>query len=337
MLRIYPFAIGVTLTSAAIFAGTPANAAEAFAPAGAKAVFNVDYIYESTGKKSSSGMYDPKIWRVNRTVSISADLAAQIGTALPTLQAVDAAQMAGISNKVDRMQSAAAPMAPMMANVEKIMAKCGDDEACMARETQKLGFAMSGTPEMDKVMKAKKDVEPLLKPDAARYQAWFATAQSGTFVIDETVNMSIPDPICARRPRGRCTREEIRKGGGELPRPELKGGDRAGLAGLGAVEVDAAKNTLTLRFAGPLLLLPYIETITSDEPPETHDTPIPKGPQKRQMAYRTSASGTLSTGAPITVPLKGGWRSQAGEQVVMLKGDFGDAGKLTIRWRFKAI
>jgi len=34
------------------------------------------------------------------------------------------------------------------------------------------------------------------------------------------------------------------------------------------------------------------------------------------------------------VPLKGGWRSQAGEQVVALKGEFGDAGKLTVRWRF---
>ena len=37
-----------------------------------------------------------------------------------------------------------------------------------------------------------------------------------------------------------------------------------------------------------------------------------------------------------TVPLAGGWRSQAGQQVVPLKGAFGDGGQLTVRWQFKA-
>lgn len=40
-------------------------------------------------------------------------------------------------------------------------------------------------------------------------------------------------------------------------------------------------------------------------------------------------------GKPLTVPLKGGWRSQEGEQVVKLNGNYGDTGTLTVRWRFK--
>lgn len=39
---------------------------------------------------------------------------------------------------------------------------------------------------------------------------------------------------------------------------------------------------------------------------------------------------------PFTVPLKGPWSNQSGEQVVMLKGALGEAGKLTVCWRFEA-
>ena len=84
----------------------------------------------------------------------------------------------------------------------------------------------------------------------------------------------------------------------------------------------------------PMFLLPYTETITTDEPAGTHDTPTPKGPQQKQLSFRVNAAGGITHDKPITVALKGGWRSQAGEQVVALKGEFGDAGTLTIRWRF---
>jgi hypothetical protein len=179
-------------------------------------------------------------------------------------------------------------------------------------------------------MNAKKDIQALSKPDAARYQAWHATAQRGSYLIDETAHVSIPDPDCHNRPRQRCTRDEVRKGSGEVPVPPEAKKSR-GAAGLGAVEVDAAKNTLTLRLPVPLFALPYTETITTDEPAGSRDTPTPKGPQKKQHVFRV---GSTSDNKPITVALKGGWRTQAGEQVVPLKGEFGNGGNLTVRWRF---
>jgi hypothetical protein len=66
----------------------------------------------------------------------------------------------------------------------------------------------------------------------------------------------------------------------------------------------------------------------------THDTPTPKGPQQKLLRYRVNAAGGIMNEKPFTVPLKGGWRSQQGEQVMNLKGEFGDAGTLTVRWRF---
>lgn len=329
------FALSAGLALAASFA---THAAEPFAPPGAKATLSVEYSYESAGRKSSAGMYDPYEWRVKRGMSIAVDLAAQAALALPMVQAVDAKQMAGVTSQVGKAQAVATKMAPMMADVQKIMAKCGDDEACMTREVEKMGTAMAGTPKMAAAMDARKDAAELMKPAGARYQAWRATAQRGTYAIDESVNMSIPDPICAGKPRHRCTRSEVRKGGGPIPVPPeaYSKGNLGAAAGLGAVEVDAERNTITIGLPNALGLLPYTETIVTDEPAGTHDKPTPVGPQARQLLYRVSASGSGMMEQPFTVPLKGGWRDQAGERVVKLKGKFGDEGTLTVRWRFAA-
>ena len=311
-----------------------AYASDAFAPAGAKATLSVDYVYESAGKKRSEGMYDPYEWRVKRSANLVAELAAQPVTAMPTVQAIDASQKAELKGKSDKAQSVATQMAPMTADVQKMMAKCGEDEACLTREAQKMGEALQGTPEMTAAMNAKKDAQELGKPGAPRYQAWRPTAQKGSYFIEETVHISVTDPICTGKPRHRCTRDEVRKGSGEIPVPPDAKKSPGAAAGISAVEVDAGKSTLTVALPVPMFLLPYTETITTDEPEGTHDTPTPKGPQQKQLRFRVNAAGAVTHEKPITVALKGGWRSQAGEQVAALKGEFGDAGTLTVRWRF---
>jgi hypothetical protein len=322
---------------AAVLAATCAasHAADVFVPAGAKATLSVDYLYESAGKKRSEGMYDPYEWRVKRSANLVAELAAQPATAMPTVQAIDASQMAALQGKSDKAQAVATQMAPMMDDVQKIMARCGENEACISREVQKMGMAMQGTPQMDAAMNAKKDAQSLMQPDAPRYQAWRPTAQKGSYLIDEAVHISVTDPICTSKPRHRCTRDETRKGSGEIPVPAEANSKRnkGAAAGISAVELDAARNTLTVGLPVPLSLLPYTETITTDEPEGTHDTPTPKGPQQKMQSLRVSAEGGAMP-KPFTVALKGGWRGQAGEQVMNLKGDFGDSGTLTVRWRF---
>jgi hypothetical protein len=313
---------------------TVTYAADAFAPVGMRATLSVDYVYESAGKKRSEGMYDPYEWTVKRSARVVAELAAQPPTAMPTVQAMDSSQMAELKGKSDKAQSVATQMAPMMADVEKIMAKCREDEACITREAQKMGAAMQGTPKLAAAMSAKGDAQELGTPGAPRYQAWRATAQKGSYVIDETVRISVTDPICMSRPRQRCTRNETRKGSGEIPLPPDAKTNSSTAAGFSAVEVDTSKRTLTLGLPVPMFLLPYTETITTDEPAGTHDTPTPKGPQQKLHRFRVNAAGGITHDKPLTVALNGNWRSQTGEQVVVLKGEFGDAGKLTARWRF---
>lgn len=309
---------------------TAAYSAEDFAPVGAKATLSVDYVYESAGTERREGEGYSQEWRVKRSASLTADLSAQVTTAMPTMQALSTAQNAELKGMSTKAQSAVTKMAPMGADIEKLMAKCGDDEACMTREIQKMGAAMQGTPQLATAMSAKKDIDELSKPGAPRYQAWHATAQKGTYLIDEKVLISTFDLAC---PGQRCTRDETRKGSGEIVVPVDANSkmDKGTSAGFSAVELDAVKNTLTVTLPVPMLL-PITETITTDA--HESGTPTPKGPQQKLQGFRVNAAGDYAHKTPFTVPLKGGWRSQAGEQVLNLKGNFGEGGTLTVRWRF---
>lgn len=330
------------LAALGILAIIPAvQGAEPFASPGAKALLTVDYLYDSTGRKSSQGMYDPYEWRVKRNLTLEAQLAAQAPTAMPTVQAIDGAQMAQLHGKQAKAQSVATQMAPMQMDIQKIMARCGENEACISREVQKMGAAMAQDPKQMAAMNAaKKDAQSLASPGAMRYQAWRPTAQKGTYVIEELVKVSVTDPICTSKPRHRCIREETRMGSGDVPVPAdaRSKGNAGAAAGISAVELDAEKGALTIGLPVPLAMLPYTETITSDEPDGTYDTPIPKGSRKRENFFRVSASGSgFMHDKPFTVALKGGWRDQAGEQTVKLPGEFGNGGTLTVRWRFKVL
>lgn len=50
---------------------TVTYAADVFVPAGAKATLSVDYLYESAGRKSSNGGYDPYEWKVKRNLRLT--------------------------------------------------------------------------------------------------------------------------------------------------------------------------------------------------------------------------------------------------------------------------
>jgi hypothetical protein len=325
----------VTLFMATL--GTVAFAADSFAPAGAKATLTVEYLYESSG--TTQEKYDRHEWRVKRTVSLTADLAAQATTSLPALQAFEAGQNAALKNQAAQAEKLATDMAPMTANIEKLMAQCGNDDRCMEREIMKMGLGMAGTPEAAAMAKSGKEGAQVMAPGAPRYQAWRATAQKGTYVIDETVRFEstyVGEAMnyCAKVPNARCTREETRKGGAAAPTPP------GGPAGLSAVEVDTVKNTLTIMLPSPLQPLAYTETVkTNYTDPYYKDDPQassykPNGTAQKALAFRVTANGKSFHEQPLTVALKGGWRSQSGEQVIALPGRFGEAGTLTVRWRF---
>ena len=299
-----------------------AHAAD-FAPKGARALLVTDFVYESSGRKADR--VDSHEWRVSRTLHIEAQLTADAPTSWGSA-GPDAAQAAKVEKLQAQSAKLATQMAPTMEALQAIVARCGEDEKCVERETAKLGFGMSGTAQLAATQKTGREAAEAARPGDPRVQRWVGAAQKGSYAIDEKTHIVHADPICMKLPGARCTRDETRKGSGALASSN---------GSLASIEVDIVKNTVLVQLPMPLDALPYTETIVTDEPEGTHETPTPKGPRPGQLIFRQTADGQPGA-KPFTVPLKGGWRNQSGEQTVKINGQAGEGGTLTVRWRFSA-
>jgi hypothetical protein len=282
---------------------------------GTKATLSVEYVFESSGKQQDKN--DQHEWHVSRVAKLTAQLSAETAMAVPAMHAPDAAQNADMKHMQDHVASAQQKMAPMAADIEKLMAKCGDDEACMTREIQNYGMNAKMTPELKS---AKQDVQAVsAQAQGGRYQLWSASAQKGTYSIDEKRHDVVADPGCM--PSLHCTRDMTRKGDGELPLPPAAKKDPKAATGFALVEVDALKNTVVMRLPTPLMPLPYSQTLTTNSPEEKSGT------------TQTVASfpGEIK---PITVALTGDLKNQSGTQSFKINSKDGDSGTLTVKWRF---
>jgi len=316
-------------------AACAAHAAD-FAPPGAKGTLTVSYHYESSGKigPSKDKTLELHEWQAQRQVDMKVDLVADKPAPMPMLQAIDAVQAARFDKQQQQARKTVAlaspAMAPMMADAQAIVARCGDDEKCIERETMKMGAAMSGTQQLDDTLKAGKaagDAAAATPPGAARYQAWRVAAQGGTYRIEQSSRVVHADPGCMVNPGHRCQRRSEGKGAGALPQPPKT-------VAVQAVELDAQAQTLTLQLPAPLMPLPYSDTVTSDEPKGTQV--VPPGTHARQQLFRVTGDGKATPDKPFTVALKGGWRTQSGEQLVRVSGDASEGGTLRVRWTFSA-
>lgn len=322
-------ALEVTLVLAA--AAGAAHAAD-FAPVGAKATLSVEYRFVAKGQDAPSRdkVYLVREWNVTHSVDVVAVLLATKPQPLPGLHTMEAQQQARLQQQQAQVQKHAAQMAPMMAGVQAILAKCGEDEKCIERETMKMGAGLSGTQQLDDTLKSGRETAAALKPGADRYQRWQGQSQQGRFELAQSWHVLHRDPICMSLPKASCTHDLVRKGSGEF----------APSASPVQVEFDLQGGTAIVQLPVPMGLLAYTETHSTNEPAGTHSTPAPTAPQKGQMPLRLTADNKPVI-APLKVPLKGDWRSLSGEQVVSMgAGSWhnasGEPGKLVLRWRWTA-
>ncbi len=308
------------LLAAALTAMTAHARADAFAAKGAKATLTVEYVYTSNGKTQDQN--DSHQWSVNRTVKLSADLIAQTPQSLPTMHEMEEGQKADLKNKQEKVQSAQEKMAPLQADIEKIMAKCGEDEACMQREIQKYGMANSDSATMNSARSAKKDVEVATKQGPARYQLWSAASQKGTYSIEESRHDVVADPACGASLH--CTTDENAKGAGEVPLPPGAKAAASGLPGFSMAEIDAGGKTLAIVLPVPLSPLPYTKTVKSNSP------------DRKSGTFQELVRCPPKDLKPVRVALKGGGRDESGTEEIKIAGAGADGGTLTIRWKLTA-
>lgn len=315
-----------TLTGLAVAAvASGATFAQTFSPAGTTGTLSVEYVFTSAGRKAD--INDSREWKVNRTVSLQAELAAGAPSPAPTLGPVDPKYMADNARLGERAVGVARDMQPLTDGVEKIIAKCGDNEACIERETMKLGLATKMTPKLEA---AGREVADMSKAPANRYQRWQAQSLKGTYTVDESLKLVHSDPICVHHPKLRCTRTETRKGAGAVPPPPAAQKDPRVGAGFSGVEVDTGKNTFTVLLPLPLNTLPIEQTIATDEPERLKEN------VKRSTQLDSGLLGFKPTSQPITIALKGSARSQSGTHTYDMADAAGNPGKLSVRWSFAA-
>jgi len=301
----------------------PASA-DVFVAPNAKGTLEVEYTYDSSGKTKDS--YDVHEWQVKRVMKMTAQMTADATSPMPSLHQMDAAQQADLQAKHARAMASGAKaqqkMAPMMGDIQAIMAKCGEDEACIEKAVTSYGMSQQMTPELESAQQDVKDVAEASKPGAPRYQMWHATGQKGTYTIDEKVHLIDSDPICMEVPGagGRCTIDTSGHGGGDIPAaPTLDGA-----AGISAVEFDSVGKTLMIRLPVPIGMLNYSETMTSNHP-------------EKKAGTTTKSIRFPPEVKPLTASIKGNAQGQSGEETIKLSGKAEDGGTLTVRWRFKEL
>jgi hypothetical protein len=309
--------------------------AETFVAKGTKGTLDVVYFYDAVGKGGTAD--NNSEWKVSRVVNLNVQLSADAPAPLPGLHTMNAAEQAELASKsasaTKSAQSAEQKMAPMMADIESIMAKCGEDEACIEEAVTGYGKSMEMTPELQSAQQDVADAVKASEPGALRYQIWRPTAQTGTYSIDETVKVLHRDPICMElaNASATCTILTTRKGEGSIRPPQ----DSSLSGGLSGVETDAQKKTLAIQLPLPTGVVSYKQTIVTDEPGQKSGTTTQSMMWPQQdMDHKQIADAVNGV---IVVALKGNGRDQSGEKVVKLSGEAEESGTLKIRWHFKAL
>lgn len=298
---------GIFVLAAVALAAPGIEAAE-FAPKGTAATLTVEYVYASTGKTDNG--VDAREWNIKRSATVTADLVTEGPAPYSAMHEMSADQKEDLAKKQTAMKGAQKKLEPMAADMEKIAAKCGDDEACLAREVQKYGFSMDEG-QKKQAASAGEDAKVLGKEGPKRYEYWRATGQKGTYSIEEKAHILSGDPLCMTLPGKRCTIDETRKGSGALA-PVAASAAR--------FELDTKTNALEIQLPVPLTL-PYTKTVTTNTPGE-------KGGTSQGMLRFPPSDPKI-----VKVAVKGDWKNQSGSETLKTSGEKDEAGSVTIRWK----
>ncbi len=285
--------------------------AQLLVPAGAKGTLSVQYSYMEIGAKKDK--YDPKEWHVQRSISLVAQMTADKQQPLSVMRPMEKEQAADLQNKQAAAQSLTKKQEPVMADMMKIMEKCGENEDCISKAVAAYGLTMDPS----KVNNVKDEAAALGKQGGPRYQLWKPVSQSGKYSVDEWYRGATADPLCLVKPQQRCHREETRKGGGEVPAPP--NGKNVSVA---MFEVDSQKKDILVTLPVPLNVLRYTRTVKSDFPDEASGS---------SEGVLTNLLGKLK---PMTFAIPADLRSVNGTQSIKLDGAEGEGGTLVVKWQF---
>ena len=294
-----------------IFAFAVADTALAqLLPPGSRGTLTVDYRYQSSGTEADPDGNDRRDWRVTRQVSITAQMVAEPHSAVEALLPGTAAEKADLEDRRQRAASGLRKVTPMMGDIQRLLQKCGEDEACMQRES----MALANTMDKDTMRSAGEDAAAAGGPLNNHYQLWRVGTYGGRYTADELYNAALADPDCLSAPRSQCVSQTVRKGSGPLPTVDTP------LAVM--MEVDGPGKRLQISLPVAHGNLPVTRTVTG------------KVPDGKTGTFPDQMSFPWTRLKPVVVTIPGGLDSANGTQTVKVEGERDEGGTLTVTWRF---
>ncbi len=279
-------------------------------PPRSKGMLTLEYVYASNGQWTDAQGNDRRDWRVSRKVSVSAQMVAENHSPVAALLSGTAAEKQDMAGREQRTQRGAQKVAPMMADIEAVMQKCGEDEACMEREAMRLASTM----DEGAIRSAGQDAAAAGRPMNNNYQLWRVATYDGRYTADELYNAALADPDCLSAPRSQCVSQTTRKGNGPIPVTNTP------LAVM--MEVDGPGKRLYISLPIAAGNMPVTRTVTG-EPSDGKPGTFPD-----QMPFPWTRI------KPIAVPIPQGLDKANGIQRVKIDGEAGEGGTLTVSWRF---
>jgi hypothetical protein len=296
-------------------------AGQAPAKAGTKATVDIEYSFE--GNYSNKKEYDTVDWRLKRNLKVSYEIYAgdlSIASAFDKSQNKQLeADTAAVSAQ---SQAMAANNADLMANVQKVMEACGEDEACIEKAAMNMAQQPGAQKQLKNMQKDGKAVSDSAQAMSAnsppRFQVWTGKPDKSALVggaasIEETLHSTVYDPGCFKT-NNICTYDRARKGA-----QAVDAAAKAIVAASPMVEVDTVKDLVSVTLPVPMM------DIAADEKST-------EGTKKVAVPFYPGYVKDIEDGLKF-VSVAG----RQGEKSIKLKelGDYNGPVTFTVRWQFR--
>jgi len=313
--------LAVAVLTAALACSHAALADSAPAKAGTKAIVDIEYSFE--GSYAAKKQYDSVDWRLKRNLKVSYEIYAGDLATASMLDKSQNQQLEADSAAVSaQSQAMAANNADLMANMQKAVEACGEDEACIEKYVMQMAQQPGAQKQLKNMqkdgMEVSKSAQAMSANSPPRFQQWLGKPGqpakiSGEAGLEETLHSTVYDPGCFKT-NNICTFDRARKGA-----QAVDAAAKYLAAGSPMVEVDTAKDLISVTLPAPMM------DIVADEKST-------EGTKKVAVPFFPGSYGDIEDGLKF-VSVAG----RQGEKVIKLKelGDYNGPVAFTVRWQFR--
>jgi hypothetical protein len=315
--------LGRAFASAAVAAlcllSAPAGA-EAPVPTAETGVATLTLTFElkGTGVDRPASHEKNVTWTVENRYTVTATMTAQKPSAFGAMHKPDAAEQAREAERATAANQAASDMQSMMQQAEQIMQLCGEDEACITRETMKMSQGID--PNSQQMQSARSNIAKASVMPDVRYQIFAPVTQQGTFSVKESAHEAYYDAACSPATEASCAFDTEVSGAGDIT-----DGSGGTVFQTGAsAEIDYQAGSLLLNMTMPGIAT-VKKTVTSRSPHVTTGTTE----EIRLIKHGDVADVPIQVSCGTCQTASGSFERDVSDELL------GRPAKLVVTWSFK--